>query len=305
MAQEKVVTWLEGKILFVDTYAARPNWVPCKVVLTYGGIWLMHGSEKTGVPLAAIVGLGREVPKKLIGNVPEYLSIAYVIAGKETTVAITGQSAQLKKLKKYIMFLQLNKKPVYILHPAKVGGAIHDNVQWEQGLLNVVWTPAGAADKLVVQRKSGNVEIAMGAIEMIQTENQKISGKAQTIANIKFSDAENTYNTFILSGIQNSLVEYINDYLKESGVISKHNEGAVGGGGDAALEGLEDEILVALYSGVSALEVPTFMEGAEVDQVEAVYDKLISQGLVELVRLRKDVKLTAKGRNIVNKKMQM
>ncbi len=88
-------------------------------------------------------------------------------------------------------------------------------------------------------------------------------------------------------------------------MISKHNEGAVGGGGDAALEGLEDEILVALYSGVSALEVPTFMEGAEVDQVEAVYDKLISQGLVELVRLRKDVKLTAKGRNIVNKKMQM
>ncbi len=307
MAQEKVVTWLEGKLFFVDTYAARANWVPCKVVLTYGGIWLMYGNEKRGVPLASIASLGRAVSKKLIGNVSDYLSIAYIVGGKETTVAITGQSAQLKKLKKYIMFLQLNKKPVYILHPAKVGGAIQDKVSWEQGILNVVWTPGGAADKLVIQRKSGNVEIAMGEIEMIQTENQKINGKPQTIANIKHSDANNVYNTFILAGIQNSLIEYINDHLKEQGVISGHEDGEAGGGGggDAALEGLEDEILVALYSGVSALEVPTFMDGTDVDQVEEIYDKLISYGLVELVRLRKDVKLTAKGRNIVNKKMQM
>ncbi len=306
MGEEKIVTWLDGKILFIESYATQANWVQCKVVLTYGGIWLMYGSNKKGIPLAAIASLGREVPKKQLGtSVTDYIAVTYVLENKETTVAITGQPEQLKKLKKYIMFLQLNKKPVYVLHPAKVGGVIKDGVAWAQGLLNIVWTPGGAADKLVIQRKEGNVEIQMNNIEMVQIESSNIGGKVQQIANIKHSDGENTYNTFILSGIQNSLVEYINDHLREQGVISSHaSDSATDSSSDAAIAETEEEILVALYSGVSALEVPTFMEEMDVDQVEKIYDKLISYGLVELVRLRKDVELTPKGRNMVNKKMQ-
>jgi helix-turn-helix protein len=307
MGEEKIVTWLDGKILFVESYATQAKWVQCKVVLTYGGIWLMYGNNKKGIPLAAISSLGREIPKKQLGtSVTDYIAVTYVIENKETTVAITGQSAQLKKLKKYIMFLRLNKKPVYVLHPAKVGGVIKDGAQWAQGLLNIVWTPGGTADKLVIQRKAGNVEILMNNIEMVQTESPNIGGKVQQIANIKYSDSENTYNTFILSGIQNSLIEYINDHLREQGVISSHaSDSATDSTSDAAIAENEEEILVALYSGVSALEVPSFMEGMDVDQVEMIYDKLISYGLVELVRLRKDVKLTPKGRNMVNKKMQI
>ena len=307
MTEEKIVTWLDGKILFIETYATQANWMPCKVVLTYGGIWLMQGNNKKGVPLAAISSLGREIPKKQLGtSVSDYIAITYVAENKEITVAITGQPAQLKKLKKYIMFLRLNKKPVYILHPAKVGGVIKDGVQWVQGLLNIAWTPGGAADKLIIQRKAGNVEILMNNIEMVQTESPNIGGKVKQIANIKHSDSENTYNTFILSGIQNSLIEYINDHLREQGVISSHaSDSATDSASDATIAETEEEILVALYSGVSALEVPTFMEEMDVDQIELIYDKLISYGLVELIRLRKDVKLTPKGRNIVNKKMQI
>ena len=307
MGEEKIVTWLDGKILFIETYATQANWVQCKVVLTYGGIWLMYGNNKKGIPLAMIASLGREIPKKQLGtSVSDYIAVTYVSENKEITVAITGQSSQLKKLKKYIMFLRLNKKPVYVLHPAKVGGVIKDGAVWAKGLLNIAWTPGGAADKLVIQRKEGNVEILMNNIEMVQTESPNIGGKVQQIANIKYSDSENTYNTFILSGIQNSLIEYINDHLREQGVISSHaSDSATDSSSDAAIAETEEEILVALYSGVSALEVPSFMEGMDVDQVELIYDKLISYGLVELIRLRKDVKLTPKGRNIVNKKMQI
>ena len=307
MGEEKVVTWLDGKILFIEAYATQAKWMPCKVVLTYGGIWLMQGNNKKGIPLAEISSLGREIPKKQLGtSVPDYIAVTYVSENKEITVAITGQPEQLKKLKKYIMFLRLNKKPVYILHPAKVGGVIKDGVQWVQGLLNIVWTPGGAADKLIIQRKAGNVEILMNNIEMVQTESPNIGGKVKQIANIKHADSENIYNTFILSGIQNSLIEYINDHLREQGVISSHaSDSATDSSSDATIAETEEEILVALYSGVSALEVPTFMEELDVDQIELIYDKLISYGLVELVRLRKDVKLTPKGRNIVNKKMQI
>ncbi|MEA1944857.1 MAG: CheF family chemotaxis protein [Euryarchaeota archaeon] len=303
--QEKVVTWLDGKILFVDIYATQPNWMQCRVVLTYGGIWLMYGTEKKGIPLTSIGSFGREIPKKQLGNVSDYVSVTYVSEGKETTIAITGISSQLKKLKKYLMFLKLHQKPVYILHPAKIGGVIQDNIQWDQGILNVSWTPGGAADKLVIQRRSGNVEIPLNNIELVQTENQNIGGKSQNIINIKYSYENNAYNTFILAEIQNLLVEYINDHLQEQGVISRHTSDTISGPSTGAgLDETDEEILVAIYSGVSSLEVPSFMEGVDVDQVESIYDKLISYGLVELVRLRKDVQLTPKGRNIVNKKMQ-
>ncbi|NIA11410.1 MAG: hypothetical protein GWP10_17205 [Nitrospiraceae bacterium] len=303
--QEKVVTWLDGKILFVDIYAKQPNWVQCRVVLTYGGIWLMYGTEKKGIPLTAISSFGREIPKKQLGNVLDYVSVTYISEGKETTIAVTGISSQLKKLKKYLMFLKLHQKPVYILHPAKIGGVIQDNIQWEQGILNISWTPGGVADKLVIQRKSGNVDIPLNNIELVQTENQKIGGKPQNIINIKYSYETNTYNTFVLAEIQNLLVEYINDYLQEQGVISEHASGTISGSSTGSgLDEIDEEILVAIYSGVSSLEVPSFMEGMDVDQVESIYDKLISYGLVELVRLRKDVTLTPKGRNMVNKKMQ-
>ena len=303
--QEKVVTWLDGKILFMDIYAKQPNWVQCRIVLTYGGIWLMYGTEKKGIPLTAISSFGREIPKKQLGNVLDYVSVTYISEGKETTVAVTGISSQLKKLKKYLMFLKLHQKPVYILHPAKIGGVIQDSTQWEQGILNISWTPGGTADKLVIQRRSGNVNIPLSNIELVQTENQKIGGKPQNIINIKYSYENNTYNTFVLAEIQNLLVEYINDHLQEQGVISRHVSGTTSGSSTGAgLDETDEEILVAIYSGISSLEVPSFMEGMDVDQVESIYDKLISYGLVELVRLRKDVQLTPKGRNIVNKKMQ-
>lgn len=306
MEQEKNITWLDGKILFVETYAARSNWIPCRVVLTYGTLWLMYGNDKKNIPLTSISSLGREVPRKLLGTVSEYISVTYISESRETAIAITGESSQLKKLKKYLMFLQIHQKPVYILHPAKVGGVIRDNVQWEKGILNVAWSPGGASDKLVIQRKSGNVEILLNNIELVQTENLDIGGKEQSIVNIKHAETDNIYNTFMMAGIQNSLVEYINEHLREQGVISRHAGDTIDGSStDATIEEAEEEILVALYSGVSSLEMPSFMDGVDVDQIESTYDKLISYGFVELVRLRKDVQLTPKGRNIVNKKMQM
>ncbi|HIP17559.1 MAG TPA: hypothetical protein EYG76_04625, partial [Methanothermococcus okinawensis] len=65
------------------------------------------------------------------------------------------------------------------------------------------------------------------------------------------------------------------------------------------LEPEEQEILAALYTGISSLELPTMM-GLDVDEVEKILESLIDKGYLDLVRIRKETELTEKGRAVTN-----
>jgi hypothetical protein len=68
---------------------------------------------------------------------------------------------------------------------------------------------------------------------------------------------------------------------------------------DADLSDEESEVLMALYSGVSPFQIPEFT-GMDPDQVEAIYDGLIEQGILETRRVRREVSLKARGRHIAS-----
>ncbi|MFC7195726.1 hypothetical protein ACFQL4_15650 [Halosimplex aquaticum] len=59
------------------------------------------------------------------------------------------------------------------------------------------------------------------------------------------------------------------------------------------------EVLMALYSGVSPFEIPDFV-GMDVEDVEAVFDRLVEEGILREKRVRRDVRLKARGRNIAS-----
>nr|7OD9_C Chain C, C-terminal domain of CheF from Methanococcus maripaludis [Methanococcus maripaludis X1]7OD9_F Chain F, C-terminal domain of CheF from Methanococcus maripaludis [Methanococcus maripaludis X1] len=61
----------------------------------------------------------------------------------------------------------------------------------------------------------------------------------------------------------------------------------------------EQEILTAIYTGITSLELPGMM-GMDIDEVEKVLEKLIDQGFLDLVRIRKETDLTEKGRAVTN-----
>jgi hypothetical protein len=64
----------------------------------------------------------------------------------------------------------------------------------------------------------------------------------------------------------------------------------------------ESEVLMALHSGVSPFEMPEFV-GADVEEVEAIYDRLIELDVIEVVRERTEVEMTAQGRSVAEKTM--
>jgi helix-turn-helix protein len=59
---------------------------------------------------------------------------------------------------------------------------------------------------------------------------------------------------------------------------------------------------MALHSGVSPFEMPEFV-GADVEEVEAIYDRLIELDVIEVVRERTEVEMTAQGRSVAEKTM--
>jgi len=64
----------------------------------------------------------------------------------------------------------------------------------------------------------------------------------------------------------------------------------------------ENEVLMALYSGVSPFQIPNFV-GMDIDRVEEIYDQLIEKGVLEEQRTRREVALQARGRHIAGEAM--
>lgn len=87
-----------------------------------------------------------------------------------------------------------------------------------------------------------------------------------------------------------------------SALRSMFQRGAEKNFADVELDEDEREVLLALYSGVSSLDVPEFV-GMDLDSVEAIYDRLVERGLVQEVRCRREVALNPSGRDVASDSM--
>lgn len=87
-----------------------------------------------------------------------------------------------------------------------------------------------------------------------------------------------------------------------SALQSMFQRGAEKNFADVELDEDERAVLVALYSGVSSLDVPAFVD-MDLDRVEGIYDRLVERGLVQEVRCRREVALNPSGRDVASDSM--
>ena len=71
---------------------------------------------------------------------------------------------------------------------------------------------------------------------------------------------------------------------------------------DLDLDPIERRVVMALYSGVSPFAISEFV-GVDVEKVEEIYDRLIELEVIEVVRERTEVGLTARGRKVASEAM--
>jgi len=312
-----IIASMDGEFVYVDIYGGGgpPSWQRCKAVLTQKGIWLKYGQKKLSIPLASITSIGRDVSQRISKSFDAYISISYLDKdGEEKLLALAGDDQKhLKRFRLSLVYLQARRMKVFVLHPAEVGGVIQSDSRWRKGVLGIkrrMTDEGDFTDTIIVKPEKGKtIVIPVDDVEKVGTKAQTIGKSEREVITIKYTLEDETYGTYIYSKSSGRLMEYLTEYLHEKGIMMKQSASVMMTGGadkGPSFSQIEEEILVALYSGVSPLEMNSFVEGIDgVDELEAIYDRMIADGLVEVVRLRKEVQLTSKGRGIVNKMMEL
>jgi helix-turn-helix protein len=177
----------------------------------------------------------------------------------------------------------LDGEVVLVKHPAVEGGVVRDTA-WEKGRINI------ESDVVGLGVASGQfVEIELVDVGAVDAREGTVRGDERRVLEVEHTDDEGT-----------SVQTYVSGTSRHVSILeSLVRQGELQNATDADLDQTEMEVLMALYSGVSPFEIPEFV-GMEVDEVETVFDRLVEEGILREKRVRRDVRLKARGRNIAS-----
>ena len=172
---------------------------------------------------------------------------------------------------------------VLVKHPAVEGGVVQDT-QWGKGRINIERDIVGLAVS------SGQfVEVELEDVGTVNIREGTVRGDERSVLEVEHTDDEGT-----------SVQTYVSGRGRDVSILeSLVRQGELQNASDADLSQTDMEVLMALYSGVSPFEIPDFV-GLDVEAVEEVFDRLTDEGILREKRVRRDVRLKARGRNIAS-----
>jgi helix-turn-helix protein len=271
----------QGKFLQVVKNGRKlndPDWTSGRILLSNKRLVLAGSSGKRSIPLSDVKGLkGRYDVNQAVASVSDYLSVEF-----DNNVVLIGTSIDIEAFETDVYGALLNQEMILTQHPAVEGGVVQDT-DWEKARVKI--------DEGLV-----NVAIASGtfvAIELddigsVERATRTVEGEQRTVLEVEHTQGDTSVQTYISGETRRcALLESL--FLKGE----RKNEGGV------ELDEVEKEVLMALYSGVSSFEIPDFL-GMDVDEVEAIFERLIELDVLEEVRKRREVSLKTRGRNIAS-----
>ena len=278
---EYKITDTQGKFLQVVKKGRKlndPDWTSGRILLSNKRIVLAGNQGKRSIPLTDVSGLkGRYDVNQAVASVSDYLSIEF-----DRNVILVGTSKDIEEFETDVYGALLDQEMILTKHPAVEGGVVQ-NTDWEKARVKI-------DDGLV------NVAIASGtfvAIELddiggVERATRTVKDEQRTVLEVEHTQGDTSIQTYISGDTRRcSLLESL---LRKGERKSK---------GGVELSEVEKEVLMALYSGVASFEIPDFL-GMDVDEVESIFERLIEVDVLEEVRMRREVSLKTRGRNIAS-----
>ncbi|ACV24922.1 CheF family chemotaxis protein [Methanocaldococcus fervens] len=336
--KSKEIATFHGKGILINQYTIKKptlKWEKLDIILYEDSIEFKFLNKSIKVDIQYIEDVGAELPRRVIEiakssleDITYHSSIIFQLPESDKTMigfapetSIYGRKPIENFLRK-LFYVLLNKKEIKVQYGAIKGGSIDPNVKWEDGYLIFVKTKstlAGGEILAVAALEGGKPKIynLFSNIESIRIKTKVIDDKEEEvleIKQIKGGESITSYlyiqpreRLFVLRYIA-TLTKYKNavkDLLPKSEDEVTSEFAAESWSGEkikSEIEKLtpeEQEILMSLYTGISSLELPSMLN-MDVDEVERILDNLIEKGLLDLVRIRKEVELSEKGRAITN-----
>lgn len=173
---------------------------------------------------------------------------------------------------------------VYVKHPAVVGGVVQDDASFMPARLKI------SAERMgIVLKDGGRTSIAYDDVGEFVTADREIDGAERTVLKIEHSEEGRSVETHVVADHVHSLYLV---HLVETSLANVTMDAD-------DLSATEIQALIALYSGIEPWEVPEFV-GVDVERIEEIFDRLAELDVLETVRTRREVALTARGRSIAD-----
>lgn len=259
---------------------ADPQWNSCRLVMTNKRLILANNSGKQTLPHSNIeitdgdempdgVDVGGATPMRIGDNV------------------VLFDATNLSDFEQEYCRATLHGEIILANHPAVVGGVVQDEAEWRK-------TRFQLDDDAIVLGfpDGGSIQFDVDDVGTSETETRQVMGEQRTVLEVEHTDEDDRSVETHFSGMDHHTTALQSLFER---VIEERE-------GDYELSETEDQVLMALYSGVSAFEMADFV-GLPVDEVEEIYQKLLDVGAVDEVRTRTEVALNAQGRNMASEAM--
>ena len=256
------------------------NWTNGRIVLSNKRLVIASNGGKQTIPLSEIKSIkGRYDVNQTVAKVSDYISVN---SGADVHLVSMGEVDEFElQLQKAI----LDGEIVLIKHPAVKGGVVQDT-NWSKARVKI---DTGVANFAV--ENGSFVQIEVDDVGTVTSEERSVLSTERPVIEAEHTEDGSSVQTYLSGGSQNCSV------LK-----SVLDRGAEKNASQIDLSGKEEEVLMAIYSGVSPFEVPEFLD-IDTDEVEEIYERLIELDVLEEVRVRREVALKPRGRNIASEAM--
>jgi helix-turn-helix protein len=256
------------------------EWHSGRLILSNKRLVLVSNEGKRTIPLGSLQTIrGRQDANRSLAEVSNYLSLQ---TGSDVTL-VSPADQEAFELALYSAIL--DQEVVLAKHPAVEGGVVQDTA-WEKARVKI---EAGEVDLAITTGTF--VEIHIDDVGTVDERERTVSGETRPVLEVEHTEATTAVQTHVAGVARHMNV-----------LASLLRKGEANNTAEVDLSPEESEVLMALYSGVSPFEIPEFV-GMEVDTVEEIFDRLIEAGVLEETRIRRQVELKARGRNIASDAM--
>lgn len=255
------------------------GWTQGRILLSTKRLVLVSEQGKRTLSLSSFEGVGtRHDVNQDIARVSDYLALEF--DDKDVLLlAPDGHDA----FERDVYTALLDQEIVFTRHPAVEGGVVQDT-EWEKARIKI-----DEATVNVATASGTFVEVDLDDIGDVETGRRMVQDEVRDVVEIEHSVEGTSLETYF-SGTDRHC-----SFLR-----SLFSNGQEQNQAELDLTRAEQEVLMALYAGVSPFDIPEFT-GMSVEAVEQTFARLVAAGVLDEVRKRREVALTTRGRNLANR----
>ncbi|NLA38943.1 MAG: hypothetical protein GX882_06120 [Methanomicrobiales archaeon] len=258
--------------------------VPVKV--EYKGKWVptTMGIGEDRIRIGA--PLDCEIPYRSMVDLEEKKNQVTIIAGPEAeeTYQIASVEKVLSVLKKFIITqCSAYRLNAFFMSPAIRGGVLVQDAHWEKGAIAVMKTGIWFVSQ------ESQVCIPLDEVAGIELTHREIQEKDLDVIKIDHLSENEVVTSFVLC--PKTTLQVLYNFLGEAAKNSEY---------EGELDPLTGQVAMLVYSGMDSGTIENMLQISHKD-LDAIYEQLLAAGFAEVLYIRKEIQLTAKGVRYISK----